>query len=287
MESQNYKCKPCCSRRTIYLLVVILISIIGLFVHNRLLAIKLKKLVLNNPTFNSPITSNQILRQYHVPEEYAVMMYQMLKDMHELFEKHNISYFVEAGTLLGAVRHKGIVPHDDDIDIGVRIEDYPKILSLHEEFAKLGYYIPDKCEPNHWFQIQYQKYKGDQGAPIIDLFPYKKVITPTGVIYNNYVWAIVSKKDNSFFYEEDLYPLKKYRFGSIEVYGPNNPRHYLSNVYGYDWDTISYIRQPHLELWLKKQGKALNKPLGNNRIILSGEMFNPLEITIKLADRVK
>jgi lipopolysaccharide cholinephosphotransferase len=179
------------------------------------------------------------------------------------------------------------VPHDDDIDIGVRTEDFHKVLSLHEEFAKLGYYMPDECDHNNWVQIQYIKYKGDQGGPIIDVFPYKKIATPTGVTYNNYVWAIASKKDNIFFYEEDLYPLKKYKFGPIEVYAPNNPRHYLSNIYGYDWDKVSYIRQPHLEQWLKKQGKTIAKPTGNNRIILNGEMFNPLEITTKLEDRVK
>lgn len=294
MNSQNSECKTINSNYITYLLILVLISIFGLFAYNRRMDIKLLRLskaIINNTclqqstsvTKYDPIISDQIVRGYHLPEEYAVMLYQILKDTHELFAKHNISYFADGGTMLGAVRHKGIIPHDDDLDIGIMEEDYGKFLSLRAEFEQLGYSFVHLG----WTQIRYSKYKEDDGGPLIDVFPYKKVVTPLGIIYANYIWAEVSGKDNVFFYEEDLYPLKKYKFGEIEVYGANNPRPFLSNLYGYNWDKISYIRQPHLEGWLKKQGKTLKHPPQNNSVILNGEMFNPLTTTTKLQNRVK
>ena len=47
------------------------------------------------------------------------LLYQLIYDIDRIFKNNNISYWVVAGTALGAVRHGGIIPWDDDIDIGV------------------------------------------------------------------------------------------------------------------------------------------------------------------------
>lgn len=54
----------------------------------------------------------------------------------EVCKKYNIKYFADYGTLLGAVRHNGFIPWDDDMDISVMRKDYNRLLDiLNKELA--------------------------------------------------------------------------------------------------------------------------------------------------------
>ena len=56
----------------------------------------------------------------------------ILKKIDKIFAEEGIEYFLCGGSLLGAVRHKGFIPWDDDIDIGMTRSNYNKFI----EFAK-------------------------------------------------------------------------------------------------------------------------------------------------------
>lgn len=51
------------------------------------------------------------------------LLYQMMNDIHQLLTIHHIDYWLDGGSFLGAIRHQGIIPWDDDLDIGMMYSD--------------------------------------------------------------------------------------------------------------------------------------------------------------------
>ena len=73
----------------------------------------------------------------------------ILKDFIDICDENNIEYYLFFGTEIGAVRHQGFIPWDDDIDIAMFREDYEKFLKIMEE---------KNCEKYTVFDIRYDEY---------------------------------------------------------------------------------------------------------------------------------
>ncbi len=80
----------------------------------------------------------------------------LLRKFTEVCEKHNLSYFMDGGTLLGAVRHKGFIPWDDDADVIMPREDYNKLWSIASEEFKEPYYFQTTLSENKFFRSHAQ-----------------------------------------------------------------------------------------------------------------------------------
>lgn len=112
---------------------------------------------------------------------------EILKEVDAICKKNNINYFLTAGTMLGAVRHKGFIPWDDDVDIGMLPEDYEKFLKVCPESLSVDYgyqsvstestshYIHDKIRlKNSFFSTKFSDRYNMLNGVYIDVFIYYK-----------------------------------------------------------------------------------------------------------------
>lgn len=72
---------------------------------------------------------------------YQFALKEMLKDVVVALDSSDIPYFIEGGTLLGAVRHQDIVPWDDDIDICFFLEDYERLVTYLQTHLDTEKYV--------------------------------------------------------------------------------------------------------------------------------------------------
>ena len=178
-----------------------------------------------------------------LPQLHSILLKAMLFRIHNEFEKTNIQYFLEGGSLLGCMREKDMIPTDDDIDIGIFEKDVYKIkqslLKIHGteiELAKKHYIIKFQDDSkimklyieNLW--CENTKSGLIFGTPTIDFFVYRKA--GENIKLENRGLRLQIK--NCIYKKEEMFPLKLRKFGEIEVLTPNNPISFLKRYYGED-----------------------------------------------------
>ena len=122
-------------------------------------------------------------------------------------KKHNLQYFADWGTLLGAVRHNGFIPWDDDIDICLKRDDYNKLISILKDelpkgFAIMGMFADTEemrlaAEVTHLRVVADDSWNFNDYMRYFHGFPYQRVgidIFPIDYIPNNTSEAELQKE---------------------------------------------------------------------------------------------
>lgn len=105
------------------------------------------------------------------------------KEIHDICINHNIQYMMQGGTFLGAIRHKGFIPWDDDMDFGMTWDNYKKFIEVLKQLYHpwLSYDIPS-VENNSYFKyfikvydkrttfLEWDKNEEARGV-FVDIFP--------------------------------------------------------------------------------------------------------------------
>ena len=137
--------------------------------------------------------TNEELRKRFNPEGSLLRRQQMrmldiLIEVDKICKKHDIRYWLSSGTLIGAMRHNGFIPWDDDLDIEMMHSDYLRLMEvLPSELPEWLALQNDETDPNYFFfyakvrdrrskmleQNNYDRLWQEQGI-YIDIFPMEK-----------------------------------------------------------------------------------------------------------------
>lgn len=135
-----------------------------------------------------------------------VRMTEMLSFLNDICQKHNITYFIAFGTLLGAVRHGGFIPWDDDLDVYIDSKSLKKLREIINN-GNYPYIVQDFTNDNGFvryynvlrdlkseyikdeFQHNQRHYRGVQ----IDLFPYDYGVIDLGVKFIGKTYGLNEK----------------------------------------------------------------------------------------------
>lgn len=226
-----------------------------------------------------------------------LIMLEMLVEFDAICKKHNLQYWLDSGTLLGAVRHQGFIPWDDDIDLSMPVEDYNRFIEIAEDELSEDIFFQTKVIDKA-FKFDYMKLRSNKASIVefhekdreieyhqgvfVDIFPMLTVEntnenrklyedtfeeiracssislhTPNGVDNPIKREALVNsldkmhqgwEKDNTkviysgkmpdiatWFDIKGIFPLKTMKFEGVSFPVPNNPHHYLSENYAFNY----------------------------------------------------
>jgi GR25 family glycosyltransferase involved in LPS biosynthesis len=190
-------------------------------------------------------------KKFFLSRADQALLYDIVEDTFAILKAYKIKGWACEGTLLGAIRHEGLVPWDDDIDIGIRLQDRQKIQDIPDS-AWQKYNL---ALARHWLGFKIYRPDGKY-VPNTKKWPYKYPFVDV------FIWAqygdrwMLSRAPEAdweekaadfwgqeYFLHKDLFPLTTHKFdfpeGSRKIPVPKHSINFLNHTYK-GWDQYAY-----------------------------------------------
>ena len=115
---------------------------------------------------------------------WAVIL-DLLLELDRVCKKNGLKYFFDGGSLIGAIRHKGFIPWDDDLDVCMPREDYEKFISLSHDFD-YPYFLQTPYTDSEYF-YGFAKIRNSNTTGIVEMFKFQQ--------FNHGIWISVFPLD--------------------------------------------------------------------------------------------
>ena len=187
-----------------------------------------------------------------------LVMLDMLIEFDAICKKHQLQYWLDSGSLLGAVRHKGFIPWDDDIDLSMPIEDYNKFLKIAEsELSNDIFFQTSQTDKN--FKFDYIKLRSNKASIVEFHEKGKQMQYHQGVFVDIFpMLTIENTEENKKYYDCTLKEIRSVSSTSLHTSdGKDDPDKRAS--------LVASLKHKH-KAWKHDKIKAKLK------VIYSGEM---------------
>jgi len=152
-----------------------------------------------------------------------LIMLEMLVEFDAICQKHGLQYWLDSGTLLGAVRHQGFIPWDDDIDISMPLEDYNAFQKIApQELSKEIFFQTQETDSS--FKFDYMKLRSNK-ASIVEFHEKDKELGyHQGVFVDIFPMLTLPKSDFYHDYYRDTFKLIR-AVSAVSLHTPEGNDH--------------------------------------------------------------
>jgi lipopolysaccharide cholinephosphotransferase len=232
----------------------------------------------------SDFTKEDLVQLRFAPQYVVDLIYDTLECLHQVLTENNIPYTIFGGTALGAKRHGGLIPWDDDADTAILSKDEQRLVALSDTFAKYGFTLRE--EPFFGYRLYHSTLAKPRALdqysyPFVDIF----IINDTGTSYE------YSTEDARQYWPQTPLPygcfnrLVDVQFGHLILRGlsTKDVKEHLDDNYGKDWSYVAWREFDHFyyenvsNLHVKLNEGKEQRPAQHSKFQRSSRVFKSVD----------